>query len=88
MVSKKAGYDLFAISFNYGQRHKVELERAKTIAGHMEAKEHRIVNIDLGHFGGSALTDTIDVPTHRREKEMPSSIPVIYVPTRNTIFLS
>ena len=87
-IAKSAGYDLFAISFNYGQRHKVELERAEMIAAHMEAKEHRIVNIDLRQFGGSALTDTIDIPTHRKEEEMLSSIPVTYVPARNTIFLS
>ena len=87
-IAKNAGYDPFAISFNYGQRHKVELERAKTIAGHMEAKEHRIVSIDLRQFGGSALTDDIDVPTHRKDEEMSSSIPVTYVPARNTIFLS
>jgi len=87
-IAKNAGYNLFAISFNYGQRHKVELERAKTIAGHMVVEEHRIVNIDLRQFGASALTDTIDVPTHRREEEMSSCIPVTYVPARNTIFLS
>ena len=87
-IAKNVGYDLFAISFDYGQRHKIELERAKTIAGHMEAKEHRIVNIDLRQFGGSALTDNIDVPNHSGEEEMLSSIPVTYVPARNTIFLS
>ena len=87
-IAKNAGYNLFVISFNYGQRHKVELARAKTIAGHMVVEEHRVVNIDLQQFGTSAHTDTIDVPTHRSEKEMSSYIPVTYVPARNTIFLS
>ena len=67
---------------------KLNWNGPKQLQGIMEAKEHRIVNIDLRQFGGSALTDAVDVPTHRREKEMPSSIPVIYVSTRNTTFLS
>ena len=87
-IAKNAGYDLFAISFNYGQRHKVEIEKAKVIAEHMEVKEHRIINMDLRQFGHSALTDSIDVPTHREEEKISSSIPVTYVPARNTIFLS
>jgi len=87
-IAKNAGYDLFTISFNYGQRHKVEIEKAKIIAEHLGVKEHRIVNMDLTQFGNSALTDSIDVPTHRNEKEMSSSIPATYVPARNTLFLS
>ena len=87
-IAKNAGYDLFTISFNYGQRHKVEIEKAKIIAEHLGVKEHRIVNMDLTQFGNSALTDSIDVPTHRNEEEMSSSIPATYVPARNTIFLS
>jgi len=87
-IAKSLGYDLFAISFNYGQRHKVELERAKTVAREIKTKEHRIINIDLRQFGGSALTDDIDVPTHRKNEEMSTSIPITYVPARNTIFLS
>ena len=87
-IAKSSGYDLFAISFNYGQRHKVELERAKTVAREIKTKEHRIINIDLRQFGGSALTDDIDVPTHRKNEEMSTSIPITYVPARNTIFLS
>jgi 7-cyano-7-deazaguanine synthase len=87
-IAKNAGYDLFTISFNYGQRHKVEIEKAKIIAEHIGVKEHRIVNMDLTQFGNSALTDSIDVPTHRNEKEMSSSIPATYVPARNTLFLS
>ena len=87
-IAKSAGYDIFAISFDYGQRHKVELERAKIIAQHMAVEEHQIINIDLRQFGASALTDSINVPTHRSEGEMSSCIPVTYVPARNTIFLS
>ena len=87
-MAKSLGYDLFAISFNYGQRHKIELERAKTVAREIQTKEHRIINIDLRQFGGSALTDDIDVPTHRGNEKMSTSIPITYVPARNTIFLS
>ena len=87
-IAKSSGYDLFAISFNYGQRHKIELEKAKTVAREIKTKEHRIINIDLRQFGGSALTDDIDVPTHRGDEKIPTSIPITYVPARNTIFLS
>jgi 7-cyano-7-deazaguanine synthase len=87
-IAENSGYDLFAISFNYGQRHKIELERAKTIAREIKTKEHRIINIDLRQFGGSALTDDIDVPIHRGNETIPASIPITYVPARNTIFLS
>ena len=87
-IAKSAGYALFAISFNYGQRHKVEIDKAKIIAEDFGVKEHRIANIDLRQFGTSALTDSIDVPTLREEEEMSSAIPVTYVPARNTIFLS
>ena len=87
-IAKNLGYDLFAISFSYGQRHKIELERAKIVAREIKTKEHRIINIDLRQFGGSALTDDIDVPTHRGDEKMSTSIPITYVPARNTIFLS
>jgi|TARA_Y100000031_G_scaffold32634_1_gene36394 7-cyano-7-deazaguanine synthase len=87
-IAESKGYDTFALSFDYGQRHSVELERAKSIARHMKAEEHHVVNIDLRQFGGSALTDFIDIPTHRSEGDMSSCIPVTYVPARNTIFLS
>ncbi|MDP6712429.1 MAG: 7-cyano-7-deazaguanine synthase QueC [Nitrospinaceae bacterium] len=87
-IAESKGYDTFALSFDYGQRHSVELERAKSIARHMKAEEHHVVNIDLRQFGGSALTDSIDIPTHRSEGDMSSCIPVTYVPARNTIFLS
>ena len=87
-IAKSQGYSIFAVSFDYGQRHIVELERAKIIANRMAVEEHQIININLRQFGASAITDSIDVPTHRNEEEMSSSIPVTYVPARNTIFLS
>lgn len=87
-LAQKAGFDLFCLTFDYGQRHRVELDRARDIARHFGAMDHQIVKIDLRQFGGSALTDSIDVPTGRNQQEMTSSIPVTYVPARNTIFLS
>lgn len=85
-LAQKEGFDLFCLTFDYGQRHRIELDRARDIAKHFGAKDHQIVKIDLRQFGGSALTDTIDVPTDRNQEEM--EIPVTYVPARNTIFLS
>ena len=87
-IAKEQGYDLYAISFRYGQRHAVELEASKRVAEHLGVKEHRIADIDLRVFGGSALTDQIDVPKGRNESEMKAEIPITYVPARNTIFLS
>ena len=88
-TAKHDGYDIFALSFNYGQRHKVELEAAKTVADCFGAKKHLTLRLDLGAIGGSALIDDISVP-HRRGLEEISSggIPITYVPARNTIFLS
>ena len=83
----KNGYDVTAISFQYGQRHVVELERAKEIAKTMGATDHRIIDIDLASIGGSALTSDIDVPKNNLENNH-SEIPITYVPARNTIFLS
>ncbi len=87
-LAKKQGFDLFALTFDYGQRHRVELDRAVDIAKCFEVVDHQIVKIDLRQFGGSALTDSIDVPTGRDPKEMEAEIPITYVPARNTIFLS
>ncbi|MEM1245252.1 MAG: 7-cyano-7-deazaguanine synthase QueC [Acidobacteriota bacterium] len=81
------GFDVYALSFSYGQRHDVELEAAKTVAAQFEVQDHRIAQIDLRAFGGSALTDDIDVPKGRDLEEQPE-IPITYVPARNTIFLS
>lgn len=88
-IAKSQGYEVYAMSFAYGQRHNHELKAAATIAKTYGAKEHRIFTIDLGGFGGSALTqDTIEVPKDRAESSMASGIPVTYVPARNTVFLS
>ena len=87
-IAQKEGFEVYALSFDYGQRHKVELERAREIAQKFAVIDHQIMTIDLRQFGGSALTDSIEVPTHRDEKEMSAEIPITYVPARNTIFLS
>jgi 7-cyano-7-deazaguanine synthase len=82
------GYATYALSFDYGQRHKIEIEAARRIVKSLGAKEHRVVEIDNHLFGDSALTDDIDVPKSRSEKEISAGIPVTYVPARNIIFLS
>jgi 7-cyano-7-deazaguanine synthase len=87
-IAKEEGYEIFSLSFNYGQRHSCELDAAKKVARILGVQEHRIIDIDLGKIGGSALTDEIDVPKARSESEMKKEIPVTYVPARNTIFLS
>jgi 7-cyano-7-deazaguanine synthase len=87
-IAKAEGYQPYAISFRYGQRHVIELESAKRIALRLGVLEHVVVDIDLRQFGGSALTDDIAVPKGRSAQEMSAGIPVTYVPARNTIFLS
>lgn len=87
-MAKNDGYDCHALSFNYGQRHGIELEFAQNIAKEYDIKNHHIANIDLRLFGGSALTDEINVPKVNHVDEIKSDIPVTYVPARNTIFLS
>ena len=87
-IAKNEGYNTYAISFNYGQRHSFELEKAAKIAGLFKSEKHLVVNIDLRKFGGSALTDSIPVPKDRNEKDISHGIPSTYVPARNTIFLS
>jgi len=82
------GYDPYALSFDYGQRHQIETEAARRVANSLGAKEHRIAKIDLRVFGGSALTDDIPVPKQRSEKDIANGIPTTYVPARNTIFLA
>ena len=82
------GYEAYALSFDYGQRHEPEIEAARRVAKALDAKEHRIAKIDLRVFRGSALTDNTDVPKGRAEKEITHGIPVTYVPARNTIFLA
>ena len=87
-IAKEQGFECYAMSFRYGQRHTIELEKAKKITEKMGVKDHVIVDIDLRKFGGSALTEDIEVPKHDDEKELEKNIPVTYVPARNTIFLS
>jgi 7-cyano-7-deazaguanine synthase len=87
-IAKSEGYEIYALSFNYGQRHAIELEAAKRIAEHFQVKEHLIIDIDLRRIGGSALTDNIEVPKDRNNEEVGGDIPITYVPARNTIFLS
>jgi 7-cyano-7-deazaguanine synthase len=87
-LAQKQGFDLYCLTFDYGQRHKVELDRARDIAKHFGAVDHQVVKIDLRQFGGSALTASIDVPIGRNQQEMAAEIPITYVPARNTIFLS
>jgi len=82
------GFEAYALSFDYGQRHQIEMEAARRVANSLGVKEHRIAKIDLRVFGGSALTDDVDVPKRRLEPEIGHGIPVTYVPARNTIFLA
>ena len=87
-IAREQGFECYCLSFDYGQRHRVELEAARRVAKHLQAKEHRTVKIDLRVFGGSALTGNSDVPKNREHNEMISGIPITYVPARNTIFLA
>ncbi len=87
-IAKSEGFEVFALTIAYGQRHGIEIEASRRIADAMKAKEHRIIAIPLDQFGGSALTDNIEVPKDRETNEMDSGIPITYVPARNTVFLS
>lgn len=87
-IAKDSGYEVYAISFRYGQRHHFEVEAAKKIAVNMDVKRHLIMDIDLSPFGGSALTDDIPVPKRGGVEEIGEGIPITYVPARNIIFLS
>jgi 7-cyano-7-deazaguanine synthase len=86
--AKRQGFDLYALSFDYGQRHAVELDAAASVARSIGVKDHRIAKLDLRMFGGSALTADIDVPKGRSADDMSHDIPITYVPARNTVFLS
>jgi 7-cyano-7-deazaguanine synthase len=88
-IASDRGFECYALTFRYGQRHKREIESAKKIANSMTVAEHRIIDIDLAQFGGSALTDSkIEVPKDRTDLESNAQIPPTYVPARNTVFLS
>jgi 7-cyano-7-deazaguanine synthase len=86
-LARHDGFEPVCLSISYGQRHLVELDRAKVVAKAMGVTDHRIVAVDLRAIGGSALTDAIEVPKHDDVSEVKAEIPVTYVPARNTIFL-
>jgi len=87
-LARREGFECYALSFDYGQRHRVELDAAARVALSLGAAEHLVARIDLRVFGGSALTGDIAVPKGRAPAEMAGAIPVTYVPARNTVFLS
>ena len=87
-IAKSKDYSLYALTFRYGQRHQFEIGAAKECALSQQVENHIIMDIDLRSFGGSALTDNIDVPKDRIETNITDDIPITYVPARNTIFLS
>jgi len=87
-VARRDGFDCFALTIAYGQRHAAELDAARRVAIHLGVVEHRVVPLDLRAFGGSALTADLDVPKDRTTEAMAEGIPVTYVPARNTVFLA
>ena len=87
-IARSQGYAPYALSFRYGQRHSVELDAARRVAEAQGVARHVVADIDLRVFGGSALTDDIDVPRHDSADDLGDEIPVTYVPARNTVFLS
>jgi len=87
-IARAQGFTPVALSFRYGQRHAVELASAAAVAEALGAVEHLVVDIDLSRFGGSALTDDIEVPKHDHVDELGDGVPSTYVPARNTVFLS
>ena len=87
-IAKVEGFELYALSFRYGQRHQFEIGAAKECARSQKVEDHIILDIDLRAFGGSALTDNIEVPKNRDDLDNSNKIPITYVPARNTIFLS
>lgn len=87
-VARSEGFEPHALSLDYGQRHKVELDAARAVAASLGIKRHVVLSIDLRQFGHSALTDAIDVPKGRSVHDMSAGIPITYVPARNTVFLS
>lgn len=87
-IARQQGFDCYALLFDYGQRHAHELEAARRVCESLGVIKHSVCRLDLRSFGGSALTDEIDVPKDRSDEQMDDGIPVTYVPARNTIFLS
>ncbi|MDO9110161.1 MAG: 7-cyano-7-deazaguanine synthase, partial [Desulfatirhabdiaceae bacterium] len=87
-IARSEGFEIYSLSFDYGQRHAYELKAAEKVAERFQVARHLVIGIDLHAIGGSALTDNLDVPKSRDLKTMTSEIPNTYVPARNTIFLS
>lgn len=87
-IARQQGFALHALSVDYGQRHRFELQGAARVAAALDVSEHRVLSIDLASLGGSALTADIDVPQGRSEEQISAGIPVTYVPARNTVMLS
>jgi 7-cyano-7-deazaguanine synthase len=87
-LAQTQGFEIYALTFRYGQRHDVEIDAARRVAAHFKVAQHVVVEFDLRLFGGSALTSDMAIPKGRTPEEMAHGIPVTYVPARNTIFLS
>jgi 7-cyano-7-deazaguanine synthase len=87
-IAKQQGFAVYALSFDYGQNHKQELDSAARVAQKLGVVQHAVVKVDLRSFGGSALTSDIPVPKHRSAGDIGQGVPVTYVPARNTVFLS
>ena len=87
-IAKAEGHELYFLTINYGQRHRVEVQCAERLAQFFRVSDHQIIQVDLRVFGGSALTSDLPVPTDRSETDRDQAIPITYVPARNTIFLS
>ena len=87
-LARRQGFECYALSFDYGQRHRAELDAARRVATHLGAARHLVVRIDTEVFAGSALTGGAEVPKRRSVQQMSDGIPVTYVPARNTVFLS
>lgn len=87
-IAESEGYELYALTIDYGQRHVQEIENARLVSDFFKVDKHIVININLREIGGSALTSSIEVPVNRTEEEISQGIPVTYVPARNTIFLS
>src|SRR5215475_1861043 len=87
-IARDEGYELYALSIDYGQRHRFELQAARRVGDSLDVSRHVVAQVGLDQFGGSALTDEIDVPLDRDETSIGHGIPITYVPARNTVFLS
>lgn len=87
-IAKEQGFDVYALTVAYGQRHSAELRAAENVVKQLRIAHHRTVSVDLAQFGGSALTAELNVPKDRSERDMARDIPVTYVPARNTVLLS